>query len=496
MSVYTENTPHPRPVEWFYERRGITTAFVKTIIAAADDGSTHIVINAPVKSGKKDIVEILRQLTNETVEYCTSLNRKDVKRQKLELNKYNIPVHIIDNDVHCREAITEIKTHTGTIYLCIDECDYGSGDSQKMAGLFKEFLNTPTVIKIYFSATSFETEASSLSDRPDYIYLKFTPPPEYHGAEYFLDEDLVIDDVDTFFDVDENDDIQLTEHGVIVIRESIKDDRHIGVVRVNNKIPMKDFKKEPIKEAIQNQLKAAMPEGLDWLVKNIDAELSHDWEDEIVCLGHTGMLGRKNILFIIKQTCTRGTDLKGWHHRLAFWHDARSHNGCSRPNTLIQAFLRPAHYGPPQAIRMYVDKLVMELAAYDDMEAWIKGGGKPPTRTKRESRHGYETSPMSFATTTDAKLYAQSMNFTASLLTLNTETLTFQYRGQPRAVQLENETRQSTDIGWGISHEKMAARIMPVLSNEDGTIRYLVNYPNLTEEGLPIHATQKSMYEY
>lgn len=495
--AYSEDTPHPRPLAWFLERREVTSDFTKTIVDAKNEGKNHILVNAPVKSGKKDIVEILRQYTGDTVVYVTSLNRKDVKRQKTELSEYAIPVHVIDNDAHCRVAIAEIKTHPGLVYLCIDECDYGSGDKQKMSALYTEFLDVSTVIKVYFSATSHETEASSLSHRYDFTYLKYIPPPEYHGAQYFLDEELVIDDVDSFFELDEETgDILLTAHGELVIRESMTTDRHIGVVRVTNKkIPMKDFKKTPIKRAIQTQLKAAMPEGRNWEIVPIDASDSHDWEDRRTRLSYVNDM-EQNILFIIKQTCTRGTDLKGWHHRLAFWHDARSHHGCSRPNTLIQAFLRPSHYGEPQSIRLYVDKLVVELAAYDDMEAWIKGHGKPPTRTKREKNTLNKTSELSFNTVAEAKQCAISLGYTPTVMNLNHETMTFQYRGKPRIIQLENVTRTSSDIGWGLSIEKKQARIMPVLSDDaSGNIRHIVNYPIINEDGLPIQATQKSMYE-
>ena len=495
--AYSEDSLHPRPLEWFLERRKFTVEFTKKIEAAKDEGKTHILVNAPVKSGKKDIVEIIRQYTQSTVVYITSLNRKDVKHQKTELNEYRIRVHVIDNDAHCRDAIAEIKTYTSIVYLCIDECDYGSGDKQKMSTLYSEFLDDPNIIKVYFSATSHETEASLLSYRNDFTYLKYIPPPEYHGAQYFLDEELVIDDVDSFFEVDEDTgDILLTEHGVVVIRESMKEDRHIGVVRITNKqISMKDFKKTPIKRAIENQLKNAMPESRDWDIISIDSSDSHDWEDRRTRISYVNDL-EKNILFVIKQTCTRGTDLKGWHHRIAFWHDSRSHNGCSRPNTLIQAFLRPSHYGPPQAIRLYVDKLVVELAAYDDMDAWIRGNGKPPTRTKMARNSSNKTSEQSFETVDEAKQYAFSAGYNASLLTLNSETMTFQYRGNPRMIQLENITRDSCDISWGLSIEKRQARIMPVLNdNGSGIVRYIVNYPEVNEDGLPIRSTQRSMYE-
>jgi hypothetical protein len=89
------------------------------------------------------------------------------------------------------------------------------------------------------------------------------------------------------------------------------------------------------------------------------------------------------------QTCTRGTDLKGWHAALAFWHDERVSDNVSL-NTMIQAVLRPCHYstdygGTPQRVRLYVDRRVVQMAADDNMETYLAAGGKVPARTKTAS---------------------------------------------------------------------------------------------------------------
>ena len=62
--AYSEDTPHPRPLAWFLERRDVTSAFTQTIVDAKNQGKTHVLVNAPVKSGKKDIVEILKTENN------------------------------------------------------------------------------------------------------------------------------------------------------------------------------------------------------------------------------------------------------------------------------------------------------------------------------------------------------------------------------------------------------------------------------------------------
>lgn len=112
-----------------------------------------------------------------------------------------------------------------------------------------------------------------------------------------------------------------------------------------------------------------------------------------------------NYIFVIFQTCTRGTDLRGWHHRLAFWHDARSRKDCNL-NTLVQAMLRPTHYttmyededGEPegQLIRMYVDNHVLDRAAGGSMADYLVAGGKPPIRMKKSNSTRHSANPDDF----------------------------------------------------------------------------------------------------
>ena len=503
---YTENTPHPRPLAWFTRIRATTTSFAHSVVREVYNNITHVLITAPVKSGKKDIVELVRLITNEDVIYITSLDRKDVKKQKEELTQYGIQTHVIGKNDTCQIAIADIKSRKGTVFLCFDECDYGSGDKQKMSSVYNEFIDNKSIFKIYFSATSYEIQSSMLTSRSDFKHIQYNPPPEYNGAMHFISSGLVIDGVADFFDVDDTGVIYLTDHGAVVVRESIKEDRHIGVVRVvGKKVPMKDLHKKPICDSIKQQLKSAVPDSYDWDIFYIDSDAAHahDWECQYVQGGAMSMRGKKNILYVINQTCTRGTDLKGWHQRLAFWHDARSHTKGFLPNTLIQAMLRPCHYGPPQPIRLYVDRLVIELAATNDLDAWIKGGGKPPARTKLEGKSDALNliSETSYETHDKAKVYATSIGMTKSAtLTLNTDTMTFQYRGSPRKILSERETRLCPDNWYGTSVKttQINARIMPVLADLGGkeSVRYIVVYAIQNDGTIPIHTTTKSMYEH
>jgi hypothetical protein len=181
---------------------------------------------------------------------------------------------------------------------------------------------------------------------------------------------------------------RVTEHGIHVIRESITPERHIGVVRTTRAIPTAHFKIRAARVEIERQLCAAMPDGKPWKIVPVDEKDSHDWENRTTRIGYTAD-HEFNFLFVIMQTCTRGTDLKGWHSHLAFWHDRRGSDTVSL-NTMIQAVLRPCHYasdyaGTPQHVRLYVDRRVVQMAADDDMDAYLAAGGKVPARTKTAS---------------------------------------------------------------------------------------------------------------
>jgi hypothetical protein len=384
---------HPLSREWFVESTPTVAEFVGQILAQVAAGKRHILVKAPVKSGKKVITEfIAMSFSDRRTKYITSLNRKDVKTQKAELEKYGISCFCTSGADIVSAAIADVRFDIKgkrQVVCCFDECDYGSASRQLLASLYEAVLDELRVVNIYFSATSHETAASNLTTRADFVALTYTPPSEYCGARYFLDNELVFDPL-PFFD-DEDGCIRVTKHGICVIRDSITPDRHIAVVRVTRAFPTARFKDEDVKAAIAAQLMTEVPGGKPWDIHAIDNASPFNWEDRITMRGYTGD-DEVNHLFVIHQTCTRGTDLKGWHHKLAFWHDQRGSEAVSL-NTMIQAALRPCHYssnygGVPQRVRLYVDRRIVKMAADDNMEEYLAASGKAPARTKAENPRG------------------------------------------------------------------------------------------------------------
>lgn len=383
--------PHPRPAAWFEQHVATVVEFVGRIREQIAAGKHHILVKAPVKSGKRLMVEFIAVLLGLRMKYITSLNRKDVQVQKDELERYGVRTHLTSDEGKVDDAIDDVQfdlRNGHTVIACFDECDYGSGARQKLAKLYEEFIDCAAVVKIYFSATAHEAAASDLSMRADYVVLTYVPPPTYCGAEYFLTNGLVFEP-QAFFEMEDGDPrVRVTEHGIHVIRASITPERHIGVVRTTRAIPTAHFKIRAARIEIERQLYAAMPDGKPWKIVPVDEKDSHDWENRNTRIGYTA--DREfNYLFVIMQTCTRGTDLKGWHSTLAFWHDKRGSDTVNL-NTMIQAVLRPCHYssdygGVSQRVRLYVDRRVVQMAADDDMDAYLESGGKVPARTKTAS---------------------------------------------------------------------------------------------------------------
>jgi hypothetical protein len=480
---------HPRPQAWFAENVPTVVAFITRIKQQIDAGKRHILVKAPVKSGKRLMVEFLSVfLPTCRVKYVTSLNRKDVKSQKSELERYGVKTHLMSDADRREEAIADMRIDLSGRHLvvcCFDECDYGSGDRQIMGPFYEAFLDEPNVVKVYFSATAHETAVSDVSSRADYVAMTYEPPASYCGAPYFLANNLVFNPQPFF----ENEDgwVRVTEHGLNVIRESVTAERHIAVVRTTRAIPTALFKNEQVKAALAEQLAEAKQDGKVWDIRAIDDKSPFDWEDRVTRIGCT-MDTETNHLFVILQTCTRGTDLKGWHHKLAFWHDRRESETVNL-NTMIQAVLRPCHYstdyaGVPQPVRLYVDRRVVQMAADDNTEAYLAAGGKAPARTRVRPTQKYALSEETFTTVEAAREWAKTKYPRVSERTNDGHC--YRYRGKDRPLETEKKTREN-ELGEGV---KAAARIIPFLRR--GKVRYLVSYSIVPSDDASTSSTASS----
>ena len=284
------NAPHPHTAHWFSSNRSEIVAFGNDVILQIQAGKRHIAIKAPVKSGKREIVEYISARSKQlgmkhSMFYITALNRKDVKSQKEELEKYTINTHCISGDIQCYDAIEAIELSDYSI-SCIDECDYGSGKRQKMAPLFNKFIDIVPHVFLYFSATIEETSVSAIKNRPDFHQMEFIPPPTYRGAKWFLDNGLVFPP-SSFFEKDDGGNISFTEHAFNVIRECVTPDRNVCVVRVSGGIRTSSFHPEVVRNDLQNKLNLRIPGEKPWEIVVGDEKNMIEWENNRIAKSYT-----------------------------------------------------------------------------------------------------------------------------------------------------------------------------------------------------------------
>jgi hypothetical protein len=517
---------HPRSIGWFQEEREEVYGFSTAIAEKIKSGKRHIIIGAPVKCGKRVIVECLTlTIPDYQHMYVCSLNRKDIKTQKEELDQYNISMQCVYSDEHCKSAISEI-THLlssgKTVVIHFDECDYGSGKKQKMSGLFAFIKSNDRIVKLYYSATPEEVLYSDATERGDYELMEFTPPESYCGAQYFLDNDLVFD-AEPLFEK-EGGQLSLTDHCKMVLRDSIKPDRNIVGLRVTGKGISGDLLKanKTRLEAESGRLKI---DDREFTYTVISATDSFEWEDEERRNGYTRNQD-KIFVFVVNQTCGRSTDLNGWHHRLACWHDARKINK-SNLNTLKQAMLRPSHYDTnyceshgvstskcraegcqpmAQPIRMYVPKECIENAASGDIKAYVDAGGKPPTRTaKVKSSYTYDINteqslgPYTFE---KANEYIVDKGFTAKRIEDFEKQGDFYKSGRvlgigPTAIENRPVSREEAETRLKLQYHRTQFVFIPCyedLSDPASIVWIAVRKKDRQVETRPISTTKSSMF--
>lgn len=172
-------------------------------IPAFEDGDKHLIVfDARVKSGK--LISILA-----TIAWCQSQerntahvvvsawNRRADKSQRQRLEKAGAIVVQLTRHSEAQKAadivISALDTHDEVI-IYHDELDHGSGSGQIVESFYNELdLYDERIRRIYYSATAEELlsgEAYCGWPDTDKLHYKYIPPPEYKGAEYYLDAGL------------------------------------------------------------------------------------------------------------------------------------------------------------------------------------------------------------------------------------------------------------------------------------------------------------------
>ena len=212
---------HQKPwsVDYFEQARSYMTTWVKNHLLPYinNDGGGHskIAIKAPVKSGKREIVEYVAQRDSVTGNaqvrvhaFISSWHRTADADQRTELGQQNLTVFSTTNYKNveaCKAWIRSQLVQRKTVVIHLDECDYGSGPFQMLSNLwyFIRDIRGGVVKVILYSATPEEVIYASAMESVDEqqrellnellitTQLTYTPPAGYCGSARFISEGLV-----------------------------------------------------------------------------------------------------------------------------------------------------------------------------------------------------------------------------------------------------------------------------------------------------------------
>jgi hypothetical protein len=332
-------------------------------------------VEAPVKSGKRKIVEYLSTaMASYSHAFVTALHRDADAPQRAELKTYGI--NVFTTQTSSLEDISGWLRNPGKKVIHLDESDYGSGDRQKLSDYWKVIKGGAGANVIFlYSATPQEFEWSLPGCSRDSLPLisKYVPPGTYCGVERFLDAGLVHEST-KFFTRSGGGPYHVTEQGreiIAALRDHLKANpekkygRNVILVRVSYtdgderaiRMIVRDIAKMEELSDVQIYVDKTRKEmeAFGELPRNVSSSGVNwsrpDFDSTIPCL------------VLYDQRCSRSTEFN-FHDRLFATHEYRPKPVYA---TVLQATMRVAHYssayGEFQPIRVYTRRAVLEFAA-------------------------------------------------------------------------------------------------------------------------------------
>jgi hypothetical protein len=395
MPIRQKDSKHGYSVSDFERERRSLTDFLKTrILPLLDADECHrILICAPVKSGKREMIEYLAvrdqaSSPRRVHAFVSAFHRVADENQRKELRIHNMEVFSLvskSSADHACEWITAQIAAGKHVVLHIDECDFGAGDKQILSRVYKKFRVSPKVTYILYSATPQEVLFSgeveedvadilddifSTGERVDYI-----PPDNFRGPARFLDSKLVIDAKPFFYKAGEA--LALSEQGKSVVSAlrdacTARTGRNICVLRLSycdlggTRTQRKENK--AIYQFLQKWQTISELDGFLVITDKGEKDLPEFVESQKISWSSRGywdlLTDSRPILIVVDQTSSRSTEWK-CHNRVNATHDYRNTIIFS---TVSQAQERVNHYidsydGSFQPIRVYGHKKSFLLSA-------------------------------------------------------------------------------------------------------------------------------------
>jgi hypothetical protein len=436
MSIPIKNGNQKWSIDDFELHRPYLTNFCKNnivpFIQAENNSINKLLVQAPVKSGKREIVEYLamRDIQSEHRKHAflSAFHRiaDDEQRQELKIHNLNVfSITTKEKTNKCFEWIKDqFKNNSAIknfiIVIHLDECDYGSGDKQLLKSIYN-FIQDKNKIKIIlYSATPQEVLFSGFMDQENQEiineilytgeYIKYEPPSGFCGPKKFLENNCIFEAKPFFYF--EKSQIIISHQGKEIIQNVKKEvqnktGKNIIILRLsysdlNEKSSKKDSK--AIYKFLKNWTKIPELAGCFVIVdksefnSNIPNVLNEkiNWSDKSYWELKTKDIP---IIIVIDQTSTRSTE---WscHHRIKAYHDFRN---TAIYSTVSQAQERVNHYDLKydnqfQAIDVYGHLKTFQLSAglisYEEYinHDWIKKKIQKNKKSNKEDNNCTEES--------------------------------------------------------------------------------------------------------
>jgi hypothetical protein len=437
--------PKPWPVSVFERERAHLTTFVRTTLLPLVEnvGCRRITVRAPVKCGKREIVEYIamRDAVEQPVRvhaFISGWHRKADADQRVELASQNLKVFSIKGAKDVAEYLewrNKQLANNKEIVNHFDECDHASGFKQMLSKIWREVRNHDRITNILYSATPEEVLFSGEVEDEEYNamvnemidegeHVEYEPPEGYCGPARFLNPGQnmpsLVQEATPFFYKTADGVYRLTPQGLKIVADlrtamATAPARNIIVLRLSYSDlggKQADIKKN---KAIYQFLTNfdAFPELADFLVvvdKGDDMGIkNHKITPEKIQWSTENYWRRQAIgvpmLFVIDQTSSRSTE---WacHNRVFAHHDFRN---IIQYSTVSQAQERVNHYesryGGFQPIRVYGSVRTFKLSAglidyatflkneWEKKKIDVRVGGPEPKYRVRSTAEGNALHP-------------------------------------------------------------------------------------------------------
>ena len=359
-----------------------------------DEMCRRVLIRAPVKSGKREIVEYIAQR-----DYCfhphrvhaflSAWHRTADEEQREELSIHNMRVFSMTVAQKAEECIRWIQaqiTAEKHVVLHLDECDFGAGARQILGRVYTRFREHDSVTFFLYSATPQEVIFSGeVDEKEDEEYeelveeirqtgarVEYVPPPGYCGPGRFLEDGLIFE-AQPFFTMAAGG-IQLSSQGSQIITDfraqlAEHPSRNIIVLRLSGGDGGGKDNKH-IYQFLRHVSGCEELDDIDIIAAKGEKDLGGRMgrvQTEVIQWSNPIYWARQAVgrpmIYVIDQTASRSTEFV-CHNRIFAYHDFRN---TVVYTTISQAQERVNHYaqryGGFQRIRVYGHKKTFQLSA-------------------------------------------------------------------------------------------------------------------------------------